>query len=340
MDIELDNPVITKMAIHVVGEAGADFARHLPSTNVVHQEFFLDRITETIKGCKCSFLAASGVYSTLKSIKINNADFYQNSKDLADLFHQAITSQGAAVPGAFLLFEILNSGEKIYSIIKYEHDDVVHYQNEVGEDGNEKLTFELLETTFVKKPQAMQKSALIRFSHEESIIHAIDRSEPKGITKYFRTYLGAIRNFDDIELTERLSKVVDAFIQNAVKAEKLPKEIKRTYKSRLYEFAQSENAAFDHENIPLLLATIVGTTNDELVSIFQKELKRNKIDGEKFSLDKEKIKKPSKLRTRTADGIEINFNQAHIETRKYIKEGDIIRIDISNGLEEDADQLG
>lgn len=340
MEIELNNPIITKMAMHVVGEDGREDARHLPSTNVVHQQFFLERIAETVKGCKCTFIDASGVKPVLKDITTSQADFYLKSKSLADSFHLAITAQGAAIPGAFLLFEIDNSGEKIYSIIKYEHDDVVHYKKKTDDHGNESLVFELLDTTFVKKPQAMQKSALIKFNDQESIIHVIDRSERKGITKYFRAYLGANRLFDDIEVTEKFVKAVDGFVDRAIKNELLPRDIKRIYKTRMYEYAQNDDAKFDPENIPVFLTSLVGSSNEQMVAVFESELKKNRIEGEKFGFNKQYVPKPSKYRTRTKDGIEINFTQSHIDSGKYLKEGGIIKIDISAGLDEDANQMG
>lgn len=340
MEIELKDPVITKMAMHVVGEDDRELARHLPSTDVVHQQFFLERISETVKGCKCEFIDASSVKSVLTDIANDSADFYEKSKSLADLFHIAITTQGAAVPGAFLLFEIDNSGEKIYSIIKYEHDDVVHYKEKTDAHGEERLFFELLDTTFVKKPQSMQKSALIKINDHESIIHVIDRSERKGITKYFRGYLSATRLFSDVEVTEKFVTVVDGFINRAIKSELLPRDIKKIYKTRMYEYAQSDESGFDPENIPVFLTALVGSSNEKMVAIFESELKKNRIEGEKFEFNKKYVPKPSKYRTRTKDGIEINFNQSHIDSKKYIKEGDIIKIDISAGLDEDANQLG
>ncbi|WP_410498115.1 nucleoid-associated protein [Chitinibacter sp. S2-10] len=340
MEIQLNNPIILKMAMHVVGEDGEERSRHLPATDVVHQEFFLGRIQETIKGCKCEFLPASGVYSVLKGVKGRGENFNEQSINLADLFHLAITSQGGAVPGAFLLFEIENNEDKIYSIIKYEHDDVVHYKSKINERGEEVLDFELLDTTFVKKPQAMQKSALISFSGEESIVYVIDRSERKGITKYFRNYLGVVRLYDDLELTEKFQKVVDSFVKFAVGNDLLPKEIRKTYKSRLYEYSQRDGARFDPDEIAVFLGVLVGDDSPALVEVFERELKKGKIEGEKFEFDKESVKKPSKYRTKTLDGIVINFDQSHIDSGKYRKEGETIVIDISNGLEEDADQLG
>lgn len=141
MEIELKNPIITNMAMHVVGEEGSEEARHLPATSVVHQQFFLDRIEATVKGCKCEFMDVSGVKSALNDIADNKISFYEKSKSLASAFHLNINAAGAALPGAFLLFEIDNSGEKIFSIIKYEHDDVVHYEKKVNEKGEERLIF-------------------------------------------------------------------------------------------------------------------------------------------------------------------------------------------------------
>lgn len=340
MEIELNNPIITNMAMHVVGEDGLEDARYLPATSVVHQAFFLDRIEATVKGCKCEFIEASAVKTTLRDIAINKGDFYEKSKALATAFHLNILAAGAAVPGAFLLFEVDNSGEKIFSIIKYEHDDVVHYKKEVNKLGNEELIFELLNTTFVKKPQSMQKSALIKMDDDKSIIHVVDRSERNGITKYFRAYLGVKRLFDDAEATQKLVSAVDGFIDKAIKSELLPRDVKKTYKTRMYEYAHKADAAFDPENIPVFLTALVGDSNENMVAIFESELKRLRIEGEKFKFEKNNVPKPSKLRTKTKDGIEINFAQSHIDSGKYLKTPNQIVIDISSGLEEDANQLG
>lgn len=328
------------MAMHVVGDIAGDEARHLPATDVVHQDFFIGRISETAKGCKCSFDQLSPVLTGLTQIKEERVDFYEMSKVLSNNFHRAIKGNGATVPGAFLLFEIMNGGEVIYSIIKYEHDDVVHYENKVDADGSERLIFNLLATTFVKKPQAMQKSALIKFDNQNSVIHVIDRSERKGITQYFANYLGAIRDYDEAEATTRLIKAVNGFVDRAVKADLLPKEVRKTYRSRMYDYTQRDGASFDSEEISGFLLAIVGDDNDQLKSVFQSELNKQRIDGEKFEFDRGSISRPSKYRTRTVDGIEINFTQHHIDTEKYKRIGDIIAIDVSAGLEEDASQLG
>ncbi|MBM5575244.1 nucleoid-associated protein [Deefgea sp. CFH1-16] len=340
MDIILNHPVITKMAMHVVGDSANDEARHLPATEVVHQGFFIDRITETLKGCKCSFTELSSFRMGLKQVREGELDFYEMSKLLANSFHRAITGNGAAVPGAFLLFEIENSGEVIYSVIKYEHDDVVHYKQEINDAGESKLIFTLLATTFVKKPQAMQKSALIKFTDDESIIHVVDRSERKGITKYFSLYLDVVREYNEAEVTSRFVNSVLNFVDRAIKAGFLSRDVRKTYRSRMYDYTHRENVVFDPEDIATVITAIVGESNDNLVSIFESELKKNKIEGERFEFDKATIPRPAKLRTRTVDGIEINFSQSHIESGKYEKVGNIIKIDITTGLEEDANQLG
>lgn len=340
MEITLNNPIITKMAMHVVGDIGGEQARHLPATAVVHQDFFIGRISETAKGCKCTFDELSLVLNGLKRIKDEAADFYEMSKLLANNFHRAIVGNGATVPGAFLLFEIDNGGDTIYSIIKYEHDDVVHYENKVEDDGSQRLIFNLLATTFVKKPQAMQKSALIKFDDRESVIHVIDRSERKGITQYFATYLGAIRDYNEAEATSRLIKAVNAFVDRAVKLNILPKEVRKTYRSRMYDYTRRDGAGFNSEEISEFLTAVVGDSTDELRSIFQSELAKQRIDGESFEIDKASVSRPSKLRTRTVEGIEINFTQHHIDTEKYKRVDDTIVIDVSTGLEEDASQLG
>lgn len=340
MEITLNNPIITKMAMHVVGDTGGEEARHLPATEVVHQDFFIGRISETIKGCKCTFDVLSSVLNGLSQIKDGRADFYEMSKVLSNGFHRAIKGNGATVPGAFLLFEIDNGGEIIYSIIKYEHDDVVHYENKVENDGSQRLVFNLLATTFVKKPQAMQKSALIKFDGQQSVIHVIDRSERKGITQYFATFLDAIRDYNEAEATDRLVKAVNAFVERAVRLNILPKEVRKTYRSRMYEYTRRDGAGFDPEEIAEFLTAVVGDSTDELTSVFQSELAKQRIDGEKFEINKASVSRPSKLRTRTNEGIEINFTQHHIDTEKYMRVGDTIVIDVSTGLEEDASQLG
>lgn len=186
----------------------------------------------------------------------------------------------------------------------------------------------------------MQKSALIKVKGDKSIVHVVDRSERNGITKYFRAYLGVKRLFDDAEATSKLVLAVDGFINKAVSTDLLPRDIKKTYKSRMHDYAHKADSSFDPENIPVFLTALVGDSNEKMVAIFESELKRQRIEGEKFKFEKNKVPKPSKLRTKTSDGIEINFTQSHVDSHKYVKSGNTIVIDISSGLEEDANQLG
>jgi hypothetical protein len=190
-DEEKENLTIERMIFHIVGP-DMDEPQILDEISPPeHDDFFLGRIRIALRGNLFEFREKSPTEANLKRILAEPAVFQEVSGDIARDFHrQHITS---ASNGVFFLFQISAGHGSLFALIKYDIDDVVHYKIEARSSGHHKAKLQHLNENFVKKPEAMQKVALIRFDDGTAKIAVRDRSQPDGISDYFAKFLYAKR---------------------------------------------------------------------------------------------------------------------------------------------------
>lgn len=341
--------VIDRMIFHVVGLSKDSPPVYLEEiTPIVHGQFFVDRIKETIAGNKVRFQESSPTKASLQNIlrSASSGDaaavLSTESRYMAERFNGVINGSGSATPGVFLIIELSCDNRRFYTLIKYDHEDVITYDL-MDREGRNYVTLKEITTTFVKKKKAMQKSAFLVLE-DDSECYVIDRSEPKGITDYFKNFLGVDRCFNAAQLTDKFRLAVEETVKKGVESGLIDKSVKRNYKTNLYALAQS-GADFNPESPAETLSAIIGpdANKSEVVELFKRQLRSHKIDGERFGFESDIIQKPTKLRTRTADGVVIEYNDDHEHTglvQKGTYEGKpSIIIDISRGLVEDAYQI-
>jgi hypothetical protein len=348
---EITGLTIDRMIFHVVGldkEAPPIYLEEVKP--ITHGAFFLDRVKETLAGSQFKFQESSPTRTSLKRIidtaarADTDADeiFSTESRHMAERFNNEINGNGAATPGVFLVLKLSSGHSNYFSLIKYEHEDVIKYDFK-SKDGKQYVVLEEITRTFVKKKQAMQKSAFIIIDNGCEIF-VIDRSESKGITRYFKNFLGVDRCFAPGELTDRFKKAVEDTVDEGVKKGLIDKAVKRTFRTALYNLAQS-GGSFDPEKSAEALSAIVGADGQkqEVLDLFARKLHIHRIDGERFGYEKDAIAKPAKLRTRTNEGVIIEFNEDHTKRGIIFKDTykgkPAIIVDISTGLDEDAFQI-
>jgi hypothetical protein len=139
--------------------------------------------------------------TAVRTIQADTSTFTQQSKNLAELFQ--IGHGRSTSPGVFMLFALKHADERLFALLKYDHETVLSYKIEATEQGQRAL-IDALQDTFVKAPEALQKSAIVRLTADGGELCVRDRSAPSKVTQYFQQFLGATRRFEAPQLTSKL----------------------------------------------------------------------------------------------------------------------------------------
>jgi hypothetical protein len=328
-DLQLKKLTIERMIFHVVGPK----EEHLVLLNEVapgeHSDFFLDRIRSTNKGLMFDFIDGSSLAASLNKIKDDANTFAEQSKILAKLFHSGHV--GSASLGAFLVFILRCDDEDLYALIKYDHETVLSYTI----NGADAL-MSALHDTFVKSPEALQKSAIIRLTDDGGELAVRDRSSPTKTSKYFQTFLGAKRRFNSTTLTVKLCEITKRVaLSNSVL---LGPVIIRGISQRIFDYIQ-QASSFDPANREPFLAGIFGALpEDSKVRMdFEKALSNERIQSETFDFDRGAVTKPQKTRLTTIEGIQVIYDKQFSNRVTRETNGTITKIIIESGGVKDED---
>jgi hypothetical protein len=314
-DEQLADLSIERMIFHVVGPKEEQLTLLNEVDPGEHEGFFLDRIRSTNNGLMFDFIEGSALLHALRTVDRDQAQFAEQSKALARLFQGGHV--GNASVGALLVFVLRSGLERFYALVKYDHETVLSYTIE-GEDA----LMSALHDTFVKAPEALQKSAFVRLTENGGELSVKDRSSPTKGSKYFQAFLGAKRRFGAKDLTEKLSEVTKRVaLENK---DVLGPAVMRSVGQRIYEFVQQQESFDPANKEPFLVAVFGALPEDSKVrKDFDKALKRERIESEAFDFDKEAVKRPSKTRLTTREGIQITWDKQY--------DGQIQREDTENG---------
>ena len=294
---------IEKMVFHIVGPNDEDFIRLQEVDPGVHRQFFIDRILSVDTGAQYSFSDASATRLRLSRIADNNEVFQEESEALASDFQRK--HGGSAAAGAFLIFVLSCGGEQSFALLKYDDETVVAYDVVEGDDGRKRVTLDALEKTFVKSRNALQKAALVRLNDDGGELVVSDRQNPQKVARYFESFLDAIREHTDADLTNTLVKLTRKVVRD--NRELVPEEVYREVTRRTFQAART-GGVIDGNNQKAFLDTVFGGAipdDHEIIAKYEAELRRERIDGVPLRLDHTSVSAPSVRRYKTHRGISI-----------------------------------
>lgn len=303
----MDNIAIERMIFHVVGPEEASLVLLEEIEPGDHSDFFIDRVRAAANGVMFDFIAASPVLAALRRIEEDDSRFASETKDLATLFNGMHT--GAASVGVFLTFILNVGGERIYAIIKYDHEEVLSYTIEEDEDVRRAL-IAALTSTFVRSPDALQKAAIIRLNGAGGELSVRDRVSPSKVTRYFQGFLGARRRFQPDQLTQTLSEITKKTARKHAQA--LGPAVMSQLNRRVYEVVQAQ-PGFDPRNSEPFLAAVFGPLADDspVRTTFDKELRNSRIENEVFDFDRQAVPRPRRKHMVTDEGIEVIYDRQY-----------------------------
>lgn len=319
-DEEKERLKITRMIFHVVGRDLDDPILLSEITPPQHAEFFLERVKSAIKGNLFCFRTDSNTERVLRLIEEDSSLFTKQTQILARNFQSQHT--GVTSAGVFFVFELLAGESKtIYALIKYDNEDVVRYILDVtGESHIPRL--ERFRESFVRKPEAMQKIALVCLDpHEGGKILVRDRSNVAHISAYFEAFLQARRVNPISEMSEKLvSALKDTFKEHRAS---LPQDIQLSGVNKIYEVLSQGGHRFDPEDCEPIVTAIFGpqATDSAIRRTLVRKLKERGIAEETFDVDPQFVQKPKRRRLETQEGVQVIFDESQRPTINHRADG-------------------
>lgn len=315
-DSQLNTLRIERMVFHLVGGSGDPvFLREVGTSTVGN--FFLDRIRSGNNGLMYDFAEGSRTARALSRILISDDRFNRESRTLARQFH--MRHRGSMSHGLFMLFRLSCGGQPLFAVVKYDQQEVVRFAIREDTLGRKRVSLRALENALVKNPEALQKTAIIRLNGVGGELCVRDRSAGGSITRYFQRFLGAIRRHTNADLTKALQSVTREVAHEC--AADLSPEIKRNMVQRI-DNALRSGRIFNPEDPEEFIASVFGPLPDHsgVWGAFDRSLRRHRIESETFPVDATGIRRPSKRRLTTVEGISVVFD-AEYEDRVRVSEG-------------------
>ena len=316
---QFDQVRIERMIFHVVGPEAANLVLLEEIEPGDHADFFLERIKSAVAGIMFDFLPDSPVLAALLQIEANPDDFAAETKKLATLFNGR--HGGATSIGVFLVFALTMGPQRLYAIVKYDHEEVLSYT--IREDHDvRRAIIAALESTFVRSPNALQKAAIIKLSRVGGELSIRDRVAPSKVTLYFQEFLGAKRRFEADQLTKMVAEITKKTARKHL--ENLDPVVVGSLNQRVYEVIQSQ-PGFDPENKEPFLASVFGPLPEEspVRKTFARELKNSRIQTEVFDFAPDAVPRPSKKHMVTNEGIEVIYDREYDDR--------VRRVDVAGG---------
>ena len=332
---QLESLTIDRMIFHVIGPEDNELVLLEEIEPGPYADFFIDRLKSTVSGITFDFLPNSSVLQSLNAIRRDAGVFVTQSKAMAEQFkigHGKNTSRGV-----FFTFVLSAGQERLFALLKYDHETVLSYTIETRGQVSRPL-IEQLQDTFVQSPQALQKSALIRLAESGGEICVKDRVDPARVTVYFRSFLGARRRFTPEKLTSSLADITKKVAKKC--SGELSSDVRKGVRQRLYDTLQTQER-FDPSNSEVFLTAVFGSLAEDssIRREFDRELRAARIEGESFTFDRRAVTRPAKRRIVTTEGIEVIFDREYASNvvRESIAGGrERITIE-TGGIEEDDD---
>lgn len=304
-DEEKDALSIKRMIFHVVGKTLEDPVLLKEITPPQHQDFFLERVKSSLRGNLFAFKEHSPTEVLLRGIS-QGGDFTDETQKLA-LDFQSRHKKTMSV-GVFFIFEMTaGDGVTVYALVKYDNEDVVRYVLDEAE-GATVPKLERFRESFVRKPEAMQKIALVRLDTKVGgRIMVRDRSNVAHISDYFEGFLRARRVNVPADMSEKLANALkDTFKQHRTS---LPDNVQRSGVNRIYETLQL-GLRFDPDDCEPLLTAVFGPLAEDapLRTTLKRKLRDQGVSEETFDVDPERVQKPRRHVMETAEGVQVLYD--------------------------------
>jgi 37-kD nucleoid-associated bacterial protein len=311
---ELGSLAIERMIFHVVG-TGAEHPTLLDEVMPgAFAEFFLERLRSTANGITYDFLHASGVLASLHKTAADPSSFIAESKSLAETFHEAHLK--SASPGAFVVFSLMTSTGPLHAFVKFDHEEVLSYEITTDEGVN-KVNITKLMDTFVKSPEALQKSALIRLNGDGGELSLKDRAGKRKVSKYFETFLGVKRRHNASDLTKQLFEIAKTVVRQ--NREEFPEEFRRNANARIYDAIQNMEGydPLTHDFLNTVFGPAAAAEDSKVRRHFERLMKEARIEDEAFDFDRTAVTRPARRRLTTVEGVVVTYDDV---ASRYIRQ--------------------
>ncbi len=292
----LEGLEISRLIFHVIHTAGEEpvLLEEIPVGE--YQEFFLDLVSDCLKGTRFEFNDGSQTESLLRDIYNEPDSFQEKSRQLATNFHAVAV--GNAGPGIFFVLKMDTEDGAYFALIKYDNQPVLQYRIEDGSS----VTIDEIANTITQDRRALQKSVLVYMDAEGSDVIARDRQASGGdLAHYFRGFLNVSRKQNGEQITRALRRaVVDTVSKHAAELpDDMTREASNHFTRTVVEGAEDPDAFY---------GSYFGENGNEQVrDTFQQQLQRRGLDDCPFDLDPDTAVKNSKRRFRTSGGITLQL---------------------------------
>jgi hypothetical protein len=308
-DLEQAALRIDKFIFHVVHH-GADEPILLDEVPLGEfEDFFLDRIKDTLKGNRFHFLNDTATFMALQRTNGNPDEFVSCSKELARDFH---SRHDRRIKPGVLIVMMLSAGEKkLFSLIKYDHEQVLTYHME----GSTRAILTEITNSFTKSKDSLHKSALIRLNGDSGDVIVIDRTVRHDITEFFRGFLNVRRQYTPKQMTE----IAHQAAIDTMKAHQseLPHDVTSKIRSLSYQAIQN-NEIYEESSFFDKVFGPHGT--EEMRKTFGTIARKKNLDGESFRFEKDAVKPPRDRKFKTKEGVRIQYGEDAEDTVKMIKD--------------------
>jgi hypothetical protein len=319
-DVEKESLTINRMIFHVVGKSLDEPILLEEITPPQHTDFFLERVRSALRGNLFEFRDEAATEQILRDIAANPASFTMQSQALARDFQSR--HSGSTSMGVFFVFELsIGLETPIYALIKYDNEDVVRYILQ-DVDGPQVPRLERFQETFVRKPEAMQKIAVVRLNDNAGgQIIVRDRSKPSHISDYFEGFLQARRLNSPEEMSTKLVEALKETLRQH--RDTLPEEVQKSGVNRIYEVLHQGGHVFDPDDNEGLLTAIFGRTDEDapLRRTLKNQLKQRGIEEETFDIEPEVVQKPRRRKLVTAEGTQVIFDAQNRPEIRNLEDG-------------------
>lgn len=308
-DAEVRELRITDFIFHVVHHGRPDPIL-LQAVPLGHFEpFFLDRISETMKGNRYTFEEGSATRDSLSRVAENPGRFVEISQDLARRLH---SGDDRIKRGVLIVMALATGDRRFHSLIKYDHEKVVAFdvRDATG-------VLHDVVNGFTESPEALQKSALVELTPKGGDLAIIDRNRRVGISEFFERFLGVCRRQTEAELTKG---ILDATLRTVQQHQlDLPPEITSRVKPKISEIAD-RRGAFEADRFFSDFFGAHGTA--DVRASFDGELRRRNAIGEAFEFDRASLPTGGPKRFVTNEGIRLVVPEAAAGTMTQKNGGD------------------
>lgn len=286
---------IEHFIFHVVHHGADDPILFDETPLATFEQFFIDRIKETLKGNKFLFKTNSQVKEKLESWEKGQNSFIDISKNLARQFHRV--GDKRMKTGVLIVIGLKTEQRKLYSLIKYDSEKVVTFTSQGA-----KAILQAVTNNFTESPKALQKSALIDLEGGEAEVVIIDRMKRSGISDFYKNFLGVERLRNPKEMTIDLVKVVRKTVK--AHAEGLPRTITSKVSDKIVEIAKART---DFEADAFFADFFGLNASEDIRQTFDKELEALKLTGEAFEYDEAELPQSEDKKFITSEGIKITM---------------------------------